>query len=212
MTDLGSRTSTVLLRDDIDGEVADALHAVPRVAWDIETSGLDWREDRIGTCQLHAPEVGTLIVQINGKRPPRLAGLLADPGVLKVFHHAPFDLRFMTWQWKSSAESVACTKIASKLLEPHVPNDWHTLQALLDRYLGVHISKIERISDWLADDLSEAQLSYAAADVIHLLPLLDRLEKELANVGISDLYARCIEFLPARVRLEVGGYPDVFAY
>ncbi len=157
MTDRDNRRSTVLLRDDIDGEVADALHAVPRVAWDIETSGLDWREDRIGTCQLHAPEIGTLIVQLNGKRPTRLAALLADPGVLKVFHHASFDLRFMTWQWKSAVESVACTKIASKLLEPHVPNDWHTLQTLLDRHLGVHISKVERISDWLADNLSEAQ-------------------------------------------------------
>jgi ribonuclease D len=212
MTDLAALATPVVLHNDLASDLADALHEVPRVAWDIETSGLDWRTDRIGTCQLYAPEVGTLIVQVNGKQPTRLGALLADPGVLKVFHHGPFDLRFMTWHWKVPAASVACTKIASKLLEPNAPNEAHSLQALLDRHLGVYISKAERISDWLADNLSDAQLTYAAADVTHLLPLLDSLAKELANAGLSDLYAQCTKFLPARVRLEIGGYPDVFAY
>lgn len=211
MTHLALATP-VVLRDDLTGDLAAALHAAPRVAWDIETSGLDWRSDRIGTCQIHAPEVGTIIVQLNGHQPTRLPELLADPNVLKVFHHAPFDLRFMSWHWSTSAESIACTKIASKLLAPHAPNEAHSLQALLDRHLGVRISKAERISDWLADDLSEEQLRYAAADVTHLLPLLDVLDKELANANVSDLYGRCTQFLPTRVKLEVGGYGDVFAY
>ncbi len=212
MIDPAASSAPVVVPDDLADDLAAALHSVPRVAWDIETSGLDWRTDRIGTCQLHAPEVGTFIVQLNGRLPARLRELLADPGVLKVFHHAPFDLRFMSWQWNVSAESVACTKIASKLLAPHARKDEHSLQALLDQHLGVHISKLERISDWLAADLSEAQLRYAAADVTHLLPLLGTLEKSLANAGLSDLYARCIEFLPARVQLDTGEYPDVFSY
>ncbi|MHB8341445.1 MAG: ribonuclease D [Mycobacteriales bacterium] len=212
MTDLAVLPAPVVLRHDLTGDLAAALHAVPRVAWDIETSGLDWRTDRIGTCQLHAPDVGTIIVQLNGHQPSLLPELLADPGVLKAFHHAPFDLRFMTWHWRTPAVSIACTKVASKLLTPHEANDSHSLQALLDRYLGVKISKAERISDWLADDLSEGQLRYAAADVTHLLPLLSSLEKELANAGLTGLYAQCIEFLPTRVQLEVDDYPDVFAY
>jgi ribonuclease D len=212
MTEPTAPCTPVVIRGDLGSDLAAALHAVPRLAWDIETSGLDWRTDRIGTCQVHAPEIGTFIVQLNGTLPTKLRGLLADRGVVKVFHHAPFDLRFMTWHWKVSAESVACTKIASKLLVPRARNEEHSLKALLAQHLDVHISKVERVSDWLAADLSEAQLRYAAADVTHLLPLLDTLEKELANDGLTDLYARCTEFLPARVQLETGEYPDVFAY
>lgn len=202
----------LVLADDLNQELATALHSVPRVAWDIETSGLDWRENQIGTCQLHAPEFGTVIVQLNGKVPGRLRDLLSDPGVRKVFHHAPFDLRFMTHHWGVAAESVACTKIASKLLAPHAKNETHSLQALLEQHLEVRISKQERLSDWLAANLSDAQLCYAAADVTHLLPLLDSLEKHLANAGLGQLYADCTKFLPARVQLETGGFPDVFAY
>ncbi len=212
MNNLASTIKPQLLRDDLTNELAAALHAVPRIAWDIETSGLDWRVEQIGTCQLHAPEVGTVIVQINGTSPNRLRGLLADPAVLKVFHHAPFDLRFMAAQWGLMPKAVACTKIASKLLDPHAAKEAHSLQALLRRQLGIHISKAERLSNWLLDDLSPDQLAYAAADVTHLLTLLDSLEKELANAGLADLYEQCTEFLPARVRLDIGSYPDVFAY
>jgi ribonuclease D len=212
MTDVAIESAPALLDGDLSSDIADALRAAGRIAWDIETSGLDWRAERIGTCQLHAPQVGTVVVQLNGHTPTRLPQLLANPEVLKVFHHAPFDLRFMVWHWSVLPQSVACTKVASKLIAPQAPNESHSLQKLLEQHLGVNISKAERTSDWLASALTSSQLSYAASDVTHLLPLLDSLEKDLANKGLSELYARCVEFLPARVQLETGDYPDVFAY
>lgn len=200
------------LRTDITRPLADALHTAPRVAWDIETSGLDWRTDSIGTCQLHAPEIGGVLVQLDGPPPERLREVLADPRVLKVFHHAPFDLRFLTSQWKTRVSSVACTKVASKLLNPNAPTGAHSLQHTLARHLGVHITKDERASDWLATELTPAQLAYAIADVAHLLPLLDVLEGQLHSAGLSGLFRECLAFLPTRVELDLRGYTDIFAY
>lgn len=199
---------------DLPDDLAAGFAQSPIVAWDIETSGLDWREDVIGTCQLFAEGLGTAVISIVGNSvPPRLAVLLADPGVVKVFHHAPFDLRFMVRSWGVRPAAVRCTKVASKLLEPDAPNEMHSLQNLLARYLDVRLDKgAVRTSDWSVPVLSAAQVEYAAGDVIHLPRLLRALLAELDARGLSDLYDRCCEFLPSRVALELGGFPDVFAY
>ena len=86
-------------RGDLPDEFADAFSRSPRVAWDVETSGLDWRQDRLGTCQMFADEVGVVVVSLAEAVPGRLAELLENPAVEKVFHHAPFDLRFMSHEW-----------------------------------------------------------------------------------------------------------------
>lgn len=205
-------TRVTHLKGDLSQEWLDAFRGVERIAWDIETSGLDWRNGKIGTCQLHAPETGTVLVQINGVQPDRLATLLADATVRKVFHHAPFDLRWMTWQWKCAARSVSCTKVASRLLNKDADSGKHSLKHLLEIHLNVAMDKQQRMSDWLADELSPEQVSYAAEDVTHLLPLLDVLEKDLENAGLTSLYGECTRFLPARVQLETGDWPDVFSY
>lgn len=201
-----------VLNADLSTDLAEQFAAAERIAWDIETSGLDWTRGKIGTCQLHAPEVGTVIVQITEARPERLIKLLTDRRVRKVFHYAPFDLRWMVGHWQIAPVSIDCTKLASRIVDKTAASEAHSLKYLLDLYLGVDIQKDQRLSDWLTDSLSDAQLAYAAADVEHLLPLLDRLQKELANDGHLHLYKRCSEFLPTRVELEVGSWPDVFGY
>lgn len=202
-----------LLKGDIGKDLLEAYRAAGQVACDIETSGLDWRDARIGTCQLFAPEVGAVIVQVNSEIPQFLCRLLSDETALKVFHHAPFDMRFIGWHWKTSITRVACTKIASKILEPNLPNEQHSLQALLRRHLDVDISKeTERVSNWLAKELTPAQAVYAAKDVFYLLPLLQVLEKRLAGVGLHSLFERCLQHLPARVELDLRGYGDVYLY
>jgi len=199
---------------DLPAGMSAGFSRAPVVAWDIETSGLDWRSDVIGTCQLFAEGVGAAVISVAaGSVPVRLAALLEDPAVVKVFHHAPFDLRFMTHTWGVDAASVRCTKVASKLLDPHGPNEMHSLQSLLARYLGVHLDKGPvRTSDWSAPVLSAEQVEYAAGDVIHLPKLLQAMQARLEALGLAGLYDRCCEFLPSRVGLELGGFPDVFAY
>lgn len=197
---------------DLDSHALEALLGVDRIAWDIETTGLDWRVDRIGTCQLSALGLGTFLVALDGRYPKNLVELLADPTVLKVFHHAPFDLRFMSHHWSVRPANIKCSKVASRLLGPKLPASDHSLKSLLAKYLDVELDKSERLSDWTSGSLSMSQMAYAANDVRYLLPLLELLEKDLAAAGLLDLYVECCSFLPARVRLETGGWPDVFAY
>lgn len=202
-----------VLGGDLPGDLAEGFAAADRMAWDIETSGLDWRRERIGTCQLFAVGVGAVVVSVGAGRPARLAGLLEDGSVEKVFHHAPFDLRFLVTAWGVSPRSVRCTKVASKILDPEAPNETHSLQQLARRYLGLELPKgAVRVSDWTAAQLTDEQVEYAAGDVVCLPGLLTAMESRLRETGRQELYDACCAFLPARVTLEVGDYPDVFAY
>jgi ribonuclease D len=200
-------------RDDLPAELADAYGRAGRLAWDVETTGLDWRRDRLATCQLFADRVGVSIIRVAGSKPPRLIALLENPAVVKVFHHAPFDLRFMVRAWEARPASIRCTKVASKLLQPKAPPEAHTLQHLVLRHVGVRLEKGRvRTSDWSARELTSEQIAYAAGDVLYLLPLLDSLQTALRTAGLDKLYDDCCSFLPAHAYLETGGYPDVFAY
>ena len=202
-----------LFHTDLDVATAERFATASKLAWDIETSGLDPMKDRISTVQLHSSGIGTAIVQVDQRpRPHNLCKLLENPVLLKVFHHAMFDLRFMVAHWQVEPSTIACTKVASKLLWPGKRHDGHTLKVLLAEQLGVIISKEQRMSNWSAAQLSPAQISYASGDVEHLLPLLDCLEYQLEAVGLRDDYQACLDFLPIRVRLDLGNWPDVFGY
>lgn len=205
-----SETITVV-QQDLPEDLVASLRSESRIGCDIETTGLDWRIGKIGSFQLHAQATGTVVVRV-GPSPKRLTALIADPTVSKVFHHAPFDLGFIAAHWAIRPANVACTKIASKILEPTLPPELHTLQSLTERHLGITISKgQERVSNWLAPTLTDAQLAYAAADVRHLLPLLDHLCSSMTDQQL-ELFQACLEFLPTRTTLEIGEYPDIFVY
>lgn len=210
---MNARSSVRVAVGDLPAELVDDFASARRVAWDVETSGLDWRSDRLGTCQLYADGIGVVVVSVRAEKPAGMAALLTDPAVEKVFHHAPFDLRFMAAAWHVRPASIRCTKVASKLLDPGAPNEAHSLQQLVSRHLGISLTKGPvRTSNWSAANLTAEQLEYAAGDVRHLLVLLDVLERALSDASLTQLYDDCCSYLPARVELELGGYPDVFAY
>jgi ribonuclease D len=208
----GRYRAGALFRGDLPDDIAAQL-AGGRIAWDTETSGLDWRVSRLGTCQLHSERGLSLVVQLGNHPPQNLIQLLNNPNVPKIFHHAPFDLRFMMHEWGAEPKSVLCTKVASKILAPRVPNREHSLQYLAKKYLDVDLPKGDvRVSDWRAEVLTNSQVEYALADVSYLLPLVDILLKDLDAVSLLSVYQQCCEFLPTRARLELGEFPDVFAY
>jgi ribonuclease D len=214
MAGVGGHSRLTVTRDDLPAEFLTLFCDAPLVAWDIETSGLDWLDAQIGTCQLFSETAGVVVIGIDpAVRPARLISLLEDGAVPKVFHHAPFDLRFMIHEWSARPAAIRCTKVASKLIAPDAPNEAHSLQQLLSRYVGVDMAKgAVRTSDWTAAQLTREQIEYAAGDVIHLPALLRALMGELASLKRTWLYDLCCDFLPARASLELGGYPDVFGY
>lgn len=198
---------------DLPEEVATALRAQGTLAVDTDTSGLDWTSDILQLIQFSSESTGPVLVRPGSTRPREITSLLEDPAVDKVFHFAPFDLRFIRSAWDISAASVRCTKTASKLLNPDAPASSHSLQALLLHKLGVKINKGSvRVGDWGASDLTVEQLEYAAADVTHLLELHDKLDAELRDARLSGLYREICRYLPTDAELRVGRFPDPLTY
>lgn len=179
------------------------------VAIDTETLGLNPHRDRLCVVQLSRGDGGAEIVQIapGQTRAPNLEKLLADPQVVKLFHFGRFDMAVMCHAFGVMAAPVYCTKIASKLARTYT--DRHGLKDLVRELLGIDLSKQQQSSDWGARTLSDAQIAYAASDVLHLHALRDRLDRMLAREGRSVLAQSCFEFLPARAQLDLAGWGDI---
>ncbi|MGH7038483.1 MAG: ribonuclease D [Stellaceae bacterium] len=184
------------------------------VAIDTETMGLDPHRDRLCLVQLSAGDGEAHLVQLSqdGYAAPRLKRLLADPDIIKLFHFARFDLAMLDHYLGVMAAPIYCTKIASRLARTFT--DRHGLRDLCKDLLGIDLSKQQQSSDWGAPELSEEQLRYAAADVLHLHALRSRLDAILLREGRTDLARACFSFLPHRVRLDLGGWAeqDIFAH
>ncbi len=184
------------------------------VAIDTETLGLNPHRDRLCVVQLSGGDGTADVVQIGvGQRQaPNLQRLLDDPGVKKLFHYARFDIAVLFHTFGVMTTNLYCTKIASKLVRTYT--DRHGLRDLCRELLGIDLSKQQQSSDWGADALTEAQVSYAASDVLHLHALKARLDTLLVREGRDDLAQHCFAFLPSRARLDLLGWPDsdIFAH
>ena len=181
----------------------------PVVAVDTETMGLRPERDRLCLVQLSAGDGDCHLVRFRGDeyRAPNLVRLLSDPAIEKVFHFARFDLAILRRYLSVVCDSIYCTKIASKLARTYT--DRHGLKDLCQELLGIDLSKQMQNSDWGAPELSEAQLSYAANDVLHLHRLRERLDAMLEREGRTALASACFAFLPQRVELDLAGWADV---
>jgi ribonuclease D len=196
------------------GDLPDLKRYRGAVAIDTETMGLDPRRDRLCLVQLSPGDGSADVVQIPAGQAdaPNLKRLLCDPALLKIFHFARFDLGTLYHAFGAMPAPVYCTKIASRLTRTYT--DKHGLKDLARDLLGVDLSKQQQLSDWGAETLTEPQLAYAAADVLHLHALKEKLDVLLAREGRTELAAACFRFLPDRVRLDLAGWPaeDIFAH
>ena len=196
------------------GDLPDLSAYGAEVAIDTETLGLKPQRDRLCVVQLSPGDGSADVVQIPAGKiaSPNLVRLLSDPKKLKLFHFARFDLAVLYKTYGVMAGPVYCTKIASKLTRTYT--DKHGLKDLVRELLGVDLSKQQQSSDWGAAALTDAQLTYAAADVLHLHALKARLDQMLARENRTSLAEACFRFLPTRVELDLGGWADedVFAH
>ncbi len=196
------------------GDLPDGADLGTSVAIDTETLGLVPRRDRLCVVQLSRGDGTADVVQIarGQSRAPNIERLLADPGVTKLFHFARFDVAILLEAFGVLAAPIYCTKIASKLARTYT--DRHGLKDLARDLLGIDLSKQQQSSDWGAPTLSEAQLAYAASDVLHLHALRQRLDAMLEREGRRDIAEACFRFLPARARLDLMGWDetDIFAH
>lgn len=188
------------LPDDLD------LGAI--VAIDCEAMGLNPHRDRLCLIQMSGGDGNCHLVQVaKGQTDaPNLCKMLQNPDVLKLFHYGRFDIAALLHTFGTLAAPVYCTKIASKLVRTFT--DRHGLKTLVQDMLGTDISKHQQQSDWGAAELSNAQLDYAASDVLYLHKLRDALDVMLAREGRADMAQACFDFLPMRARLDLAGWPD----
>jgi len=197
-----------------EGDLPESVSFAGDVAVDTETMGLDPARDRLCLVQLSGGDGDARIVRFAPGRyeAPRLKALLADDGVTKLFHFARFDVAVIRHYLGVDCRPVYCTKVASKLARTFT--DRHGLKDLCKDILGVALSKEQQSSDWGAEALSEAQLAYAAADVLHLHALKQALDAMLVREGRAELAAACFAFLPTRAALDLAGWrgEDIFAH
>ncbi len=197
-----------------DISAADAARYTGAIAIDTETLGLVPRRDRLCVVQLSCGDGSADVIRIASgqKDAPNLVAMLADPTRQKIFHYGRFDIAVLFHTFGVTAQPVFCTKIASRLCRTYT--DRHGLKDNLKEMLEVDISKTQQSSDWAAATLSQAQLEYAASDVLYLHALRAKLTERLLRDGRMDHATACFEFLPTRAKLDLLGWEetDIFAH
>jgi ribonuclease D len=196
------------------GDLPDLSRYKDSVAIDTETMGLHPHRDRLCVVQMSNGDGTADVIQVpmGHTDAPNLKALLANPDITKIFHFARFDLAALYNAFGVMPKPVYCTQIASRLTRTYT--DRHGLKDLVREVLNIDLSKQQQSSDWGAPNLSEAQLAYAASDVLHLHGLRERLDSMLAREGRNELAKACFEFLPTRARLDLDGWEaeDIFAH
>ena len=195
-------------------DLPQGLNLGPVVAIDCETMGLNPHRDRLCVIQMSSGDGHAHVVQIaqGQTRAPNITEMLENPDVLKLFHFGRFDIAAMFHTFDALAAPVYCTKIASRLVRTYT--DRHGLKNLCQELLNIDISKQQQMSDWGSKHLSEAQLEYAASDVLYLHRLKKTLDERLAREGRTDMAQACFDFLPTRALIDLAGWPetDIFAH
>src|ERR1700748_1202017 len=196
------------------GDLPDLSRYTESVAIDTETMGLNPHRDRLCVVQLSNGDGSADVVQIpkGHTDSPNLKALLGNAKVTKLFHSARFDVAVLYHTFGVMPQPVYCTKIASRLTRTYT--DRHGLKDLVREALNFDMSKQQQSSDWGAQQLNEAQLAYAASDVLHLHALRERLDAMLAREGRLEVAKAGFAFLPTRARLDLGGWEheDIFAH
>jgi ribonuclease D len=195
------------------GDIPAGLDLGSLIAIDTETMGLNPWRDRLCLVQLSSGDGDAHLVKLASDfSAPNLKAQLADPKRVKLFHFARFDLMMMRRWLDIDCQPVICTKIASRLCRTNT--DKHGLKDLCKDLLGIELSKQQQSSDWGDAELNQEQLTYAAADVLYLHALWEKLDKMLRREGRRDLAQACYDFLPHRAALDLAGWAeeDIFAH
>ena len=195
------------------GDLPAGIDFGPVVAVDTEAMGLNLLRDNLTLVQLSSGDGTAHLVQLDRDYDcPNLKKILTDPDVLKLFHFARFDLAMMKRWMGIDCAPIWCTKIASKLARTYT--DRHGLKDVAREIAGADMSKAQQSSDWGSSELSDAQLQYAASDVLYLHKIKDGLEAMLKREGRLDLAEACFAFLPIRAALDLSGWgeTDIFAH
>ena len=198
---------------DLDGEWLQLYGEARALAVDTEAMGLIHGRDRLCLVQIcdEHDNVSCIRLARGQGAAPHLEQLFEDPGIEKVFHFARFDVAALAENLGIAVNPVFCTKIASRLARTYAPR--HGLKDVVNELVGVELDKQAQSSDWgRVEELSEAQLAYAAGDVRWLLPARDRLEAMLRREQRWELAQRCFDCVPVFAALDRQRFGQIFEH
>lgn len=181
------------------------------ISIDTETTGLNPIKDNLCLIQIYANEKFFLIKYRKDIEYTNLKKLFASSNVVKVFHHAIFDIRFLMNNLNIiRVDNVVCTKIAFKILNGE--NKKSSLKELLNKYLNIKLSKEQQLSDWSKEFLEEEQMEYAKNDVRYLIKLWRVLKNKLIEDDLYEYASKCFEFITVQAYLNNRGIDNIFEY
>ena len=185
-------------------DLPENLNLGPVVACDSEFTGLTPGKDKlclIQLCSANSKEVH--IVQLNREtyKNPKLAQLLKDTNIKKIFHYARKDLEMIKYYLKIDVKNIECSKLQSRIARGY--SDQHSYKALVKEFIGIDISKQKQSSDWGKKNLDPEQLKYSATDVLYLHKIHEELNKILIRENRMELYKEALKYLKIRVDLDL---------
>ncbi|MDJ0582535.1 ribonuclease D [Crocosphaera sp.] len=214
MTESSEKSNNFQVCDrDLSSETLERYLQADAIAIDTETMGLVPQRDRLCLVQLCDPSgyVTAIRIERGQTEAPNLKQLLANENIVKIFHYARFDVGQFKYNFSVETTPIFCTKIASKLARTYTGS--HGLKSLVQELEGVELDKSSQSSDWgNSQNLSEAQLSYAANDVRYLIQLREQLITMLQREERWEIAQKCMKVVPIFVELDLMYYKDIFEH
>ncbi len=198
---------------DLDTEWQALFAASSSLAVDTEAMGLIHGRDRLCLVQIADDQDNVCCLRIarGQSEAPLLKQVMEAPEIEKVFHFARFDVAALAEGLGIAVQPIFCTKVASRLGRTYAPR--HGLKDVVNELVGVELDKQAQSSDWgRVDELSEAQLVYAANDARYLLAARDRLAAMLEREGRLELARRCFACIPVFADLDRARFGSVFEH
>ncbi|HEV2912819.1 MAG TPA: DNA polymerase [Pyrinomonadaceae bacterium] len=196
-----------------------SLEAQSIVGFDTETTSLDPYNGKMRLVQLAIPGAPVYIFDLKKIDPGGFASpsptkaealkplqeLLAAPRPVKVAHNAKFDAKWAKHYLDIEMGGLFDTMLASQLVSAGDTEDRHSLQLVAERYLGETLDKASQLSDWSIDELTEAQLEYAARDAAIMLPLRNKLLESILADGLKKCAQLEFECIMPVAQIELTG-------
>ena len=212
MTDSSEKSNNFQVCDrDLSSETLERYLKADALAIDTETMGLVPQRDRLCLVQLCDPSgyVTAIRIERGQTEAPNLKQLLENKNIVKIFHYARFDVGQFKYNFSVETDPIFCTKVASKLARTYTGS--HGLKSLVQELEGVELDKSSQSSDWgNSQNLSEAQLSYAANDVRYLIQIREQLITMLKREERWEIAQKCMKVIPLFVELDLMYYKDIF--
>ena len=208
-----SPANFAVLDGDLSPDWLERLSGSAAVAVDTEAMGLVHGRDRLCLVQIADAHDNVCCIRIlrGQSAAPLLKQLMENPAVEKVFHFARFDVAALGEGLGIAVAPLFCTKVASRLARTYTNR--HGLKDLVQELCGVELDKGAQSSDWgRVEELSEAQLAYAANDVRFLLSGRDALVRMLMREERLDLAVRSFACIPVIAELDRGRFGAIFEH